>query len=118
MKLVYIAGSLTHPDPAVVAARRARALVVGTQVEAAGRYVAFVPHAHILDPRLDTPDEIWRECMKKCIAVLRRCDRILLLDGWEKSRGARIEVWLCRRRSGFPKIATSLESLVMEDLDA
>lgn len=42
-----------------------------------------------------TPDEItahWRTCMRNDIKVLVDCDGIALLSGWERSRGARLEL--------------------------
>lgn len=117
MKLVYIAGPLTHPNPTVMNRRRSRALAVGALVEASGDFVAFVPHAHILEPRSLNPETVWREAMAKCITVLRRCDYILPMPDWEQSRGARVELWLCRRRSGFPVVIPNLETLFMEALD-
>lgn len=34
----------------------------------------------------------WEEYMKICISLMDLCDSILLLKGWEKSRGAEIEL--------------------------
>lgn len=112
MKLVYIAGPLTHPSPEVMALRRARAMGFGRTVEAMGPFVAFVPHAHILEPLAPTPAEVWKVAMRKCIAHLRRCDLLVPLPDWRESRGARMEVWLCRRLAGFPRVVQ------IEDLEA
>ena len=38
----------------------------------------------------------WEEGMKKDIPAMLSCDRVSLLDGWEKSRGARLEVFIAR----------------------
>lgn len=35
--------------------------------------------------------ETYRNAMKKDICALIECDHILLLDGWEKSKGASLE---------------------------
>lgn len=37
------------------------------------------------------PNACWTACMREDIAQLVKCDRIALLPGWEKSRGALIE---------------------------
>lgn len=111
MKHVYIAGPLTHPDPSIMEDRRARALRMGQQVEEAGAFVAFVPHAHILEPHGRSAEAIWKAAMRKCISHLRRCDVLLPLPDWKLSRGARVEVWLCLRRSGFPPIVHSVNDL-------
>lgn len=112
MKIVYVAGPYTSPHPDVMEARRERALAFGRHIESRGRFVAFVPHAHILEPRGATPREVWKVAMSKCLANLRRCDALVPMPGWEDSRGARMEVWLCRRRSGYPPVVQ------VEDLEA
>jgi len=33
----------------------------------------------------------WAEYMRACIKALMECDGILMLDGWQESKGARIE---------------------------
>lgn len=37
------------------------------------------------------PSAGWLECMRKDICALSTCDAIYLLQGWENSRGARLE---------------------------
>lgn len=34
---------------------------------------------------------IWTACMVRCLDALDRADAILMLEGWQDSRGARIE---------------------------
>lgn len=41
---------------------------------------------------LNTPEKDWQECMRRDIAVLTTVDAIVLLPGWENSRGARLEL--------------------------
>lgn len=45
-----------------------------------------------------SPEEyetLWRECMRKNVATIANsADGIVVLEGWEKSRGARVEVQL------------------------
>jgi hypothetical protein len=36
----------------------------------------------------------WESCMKKCIQRMMEADKIILLDDWQKSRGANIEYHL------------------------
>lgn len=36
-------------------------------------------------------DWTWRQCMKRCLALLLECDKVLLLPDWKQSQGAKIE---------------------------
>jgi hypothetical protein len=38
-------------------------------------------------------DKKWNSYMKKCLAALQGCDLVVVLDDWQKSRGACIEIW-------------------------
>lgn len=38
--------------------------------------------------------ELWRSCMRKCLAALAGCDAIALLPGWQHSRGASLELFV------------------------
>lgn len=40
--------------------------------------------------------EHWRMCMRKDIGALLSCEMIVLLDGWQKSKGARLEHHIAR----------------------
>ena len=43
----------------------------------------------------DTPD--WLTCMRRDIHALIECDGIALLENWELSRGARLELEIAQR---------------------
>lgn len=80
MAKVYIAGPMTgypelnYPAFAAVSARlRAQGFEVVNPAE------------------LNPITEGYRTAMKKDILALLECDHILLLDGWEKSKGASLE---------------------------
>lgn len=45
----------------------------------------------------------WRDYMRKDIQALCRCDKIFLLPGWWKSKGARIE-WILSKILGIDTI--------------
>ncbi|MDQ2987459.1 MAG: DUF4406 domain-containing protein [Armatimonadota bacterium] len=49
-------------------------------------YAVVSPHE--LDPGVDAS---WLSYMRVGVAALAGCDAIALLDGWERSRGAKIE---------------------------
>lgn len=78
---------------------------------------AFYAAAEILRERgftVKTPADCyngnsWEEGMKHDIPAMLSCDRVSLLDGWEKSRGARLEVFIAREL-GIP-VETMKETL-------
>lgn len=43
------------------------------------------------------PDTTWRDCMRTDIKALVDCDAVATLPGWEKSRGATLEVHIAER---------------------
>ena len=46
----------------------------------------------VINPVELNPDGgTWHECMRRDIAALMDCDKVVLLDGWEKSAGACLE---------------------------
>lgn len=47
-----------------------------------------------LNPDPTTP---WAQCMRTDIKALCDCDAIMMLDGWEKSKGAHLELQLAHR---------------------
>ncbi len=50
------------------------------------------PDAVVLNPMdLCDKDWGWIRCMIKCIRSLHTCDTMVQLNGWEESRGARLE---------------------------
>lgn len=87
MKRIYISGPMTGvPDmnfPAFNAeADRLRALGfdVVNPVE--------------INPK---PAMSWHECMRRDLAELLTCDTLALLDGWQKSAGAHLEMHVAHR---------------------
>jgi hypothetical protein len=39
----------------------------------------------------------WKDYMRHDLAEMRKCKIVVMLRGWEASRGARIERWLAKR---------------------
>lgn len=50
----------------------------------------------LLDLIGDDKEELWNEYMKRAIPMLMQCNTIAMLKGWQKSRGARIELFLAK----------------------
>lgn len=85
MKIIYIAG----PYRGDIEKNVKSAQAVGDKLASAG--VAFVcphsngfPHEHV-----GQSDEYWLE---STLEIMRRCDGVMLVDGWEKSHGTLGEV--------------------------
>jgi hypothetical protein len=56
----------------------------------------------VLSPaELCPPGIEWKAAMRIDLAAIKTADGVILLPGWERSRGARIEVWRARKR-GLP----------------
>lgn len=47
-----------------------------------------LPHDH---------DKTWKSYMVECIAELVKCDSIYMLKGWQKSKGARLELHIAKK---------------------
>lgn len=83
---IYIAGPITGIKPTVYKRNFARAC---EEVLSQG-HAPISPIGNTADPR--DKDE-WVGYMRAGLKQLLDCDAILMIDGWEKSRGARIEFW-------------------------
>ena len=42
-------------------------------------------------------DKTWHECMRNDLAALLTCDALALMDGWQKSAGAHLEMHVAHR---------------------
>ena len=80
---VYISGPITGLPYEVAYSRfDAAETMIGT----------ILPDARIVNPmKLKCEGSDWKDFMKNDIAHLMDCDTVFMLEGWRKSRGARIE---------------------------
>lgn len=97
---VYIAGPMTgYVDlnfPAFHAAAadyRKRGCFVINPAEINGGADELVKHAEMSPAQRD---DHWRNCMRNDINALLGCEMIVMLDGWTKSKGARLEHHIAR----------------------
>lgn len=96
-KLVYIAGPYRAPTPWQVEQNIRVATDAAAQVWAAGLW-ALCPHANTARMEGLTSDENF---LAGTMEMLRRCDAVMLVEGWERSRGAQAEA-LEAERLGLP----------------
>ena len=77
---VYVAGPVTGvPELNRPAFEEAAGRIVG-----AG-HTAIVPHWFV------PADASWQDAMRTSLDLLAACEVVALLDGWERSRGAKLE---------------------------
>lgn len=87
---IYIAGPITGIERQVVIDRFSLA---ERQLTLLG-FRAVNPARHLIHLRSDGDD--WSFWMRRCITELVTCTAIYLLDGWQASRGARLEHKIAR----------------------
>lgn len=95
MKKTYIAGPMTGIENlnfpafhAAAAAQRSAGHIVINPAEINGGADELVACSNMSKEELALH---WVSCMRKDITVLMTCNRIVLLPGWQKSRGATLE---------------------------
>lgn len=87
MKVVYIAGPFRGPNSWEIEQNIRRAEALALEVWRAG-FAAICPHANTRFYQGAAPDEVW---LQGDLAILRRCDAVLLTEDWQRSAGAKAE---------------------------
>lgn len=82
-QLIFVSGKYTGD----VKENMAKALEAGVEIINRG-HTPVIPHT-----MFNGMDDIvsYNEIMDCCIALIRQCDGVLFLEGWQDSNGARIE---------------------------
>jgi len=88
VKLVYVAGPYRSPTAWGVEQNIHAAMAAAAQVWAAG-LAAVCPHANAARMEGVTTDANF---LAGTLEMLRRCDAVLVIEGWKNSEGARGEV--------------------------
>jgi len=91
LPLIYIAGPFRGPTPLDVRRNVEAARDLGLCVAAAGGY-PVVPHMMTAEFDKQLDDQFW---IDGTLAILMRCDGLVLTPNWERSSGARMELaWM------------------------
>lgn len=87
MKRIYISGPMTGMPNLNFPAFHAEA----ARMKGLG-YEVVNPAELNTDPEME-----WNECMRHDLAALLTCDALALIDGWQKSAGAHLEMHVAHR---------------------
>jgi hypothetical protein len=93
MKVVYIAGPFRASTPWGVECNVRNAEVLALAVAACGA-MPLCPHTMTRHFDGQLTDEFW---LSGTLELLRRCDALVLVDGWERSSGTRAEAEEAKR---------------------
>jgi hypothetical protein len=89
VRIAYVAGPYRSPiGPHGILANIMRARDIAVELWKQG-YAVICPHANTFMMDGAAPDDVW---LKGDLEIMRRCDLMVLVPGWEKSSGTRAEV--------------------------
>ena len=90
MKVIYTAGPYSSKDPNEVDQNILNARKVATEMVKKG-WGFFCPHLNSAQFERTLPDVPYTFWIALCLRMLSQCDAIVMMEGWEKSKGARTE---------------------------
>ena len=99
MTIFYLSGPISSPDPSVMSANKEAFMTASERIRAAmpGGIVNPVQLCRETEELWsDSPEDMWIACMRICLRELTHCDAIVMLPGYEASRGAAEELRTAR----------------------
>lgn len=90
MRRIYISAPYTAGSAQLVQANIERACAIGAQVRALGA-CPVIPHVAVIPFEGMSIEDAWGPAMHECLSHLAGCDAIMMCEGWEDSRGCRVE---------------------------
>lgn len=112
MKTIYVAGPYSGVDENQVHSNIANAEKASILLLNLG-WCVIIPHKNFAyyEIRTSLDYDFFMEC---CIELLGKCDAIFILEGWEKSKGARLEHLFAKKagieiyyeKDGYPQPET------------
>lgn len=93
MRVIYVSGPITHPD---IWGRKKNidyAMDVAREYWKQG-YAVICPHSNTY--LMDGHDVSWETFLAGDFELIRRSDAVVMLPGWEDSKGARAELDFAR----------------------
>jgi len=88
MKLVYVAGPFRGPNHWAIAENIRRAEALALEVWRLGAS-CICPHLNTAHFQGVLPDDVWLE---GDLEQVKRCDAVLVVPGWENSKGTKGEI--------------------------
>jgi hypothetical protein len=92
-KLIYLAGPYSATSRAKVLGNIQRAVEVASELRRVG-YVVFVPHLESMFGEDALNEDEW---VQHGIRLLEACEEVMVLPGWERSRGTKKEIEYAKR---------------------
>lgn len=102
--LIYVSGPYSAPTPEEVAANVERARAAACELMRLG-YAVICPHT--MTAGWEREGLTYEQFIAADLEIVRRCDAVLLLPGWEDSKGALAEKAMAERAGvlTFPSIS-------------